>query len=186
MARETGKGISMDASPLTPQETACYQVLHRILANHLQQGMGWLTLLTVVVRLLGQCVLQGVVTRSVRLADLAFMDEIAQTLQAWFTQTPTQPLGLAVSLAQEEEPYGEQAAYTLWAGLGRVLTEYREEHGLTVWRAQRVAMRLLCDAGADLSRALAQDADERQRFLQVLQDGWRIHVHSNLRRRRTA
>jgi len=176
----------MDASPLTPQETACYQVLHRILANHLQQGMGWLTLLTVVVRLLGQCVLQVVVTRSVRLADLAFMDEIAQTLQAWFTQTPTQPLGLAVSLAQEEEPYGERAAYTLWAGLGRVLTEYREEHGLTVWSAQRVAMRLLCDAGADLSRALAQDADERQRFLQVLQDGWRIHVHSNLRRRRTA
>lgn len=154
----------MDASPLTPQETACYQVLHRILANHLQQGMGWLTLLTVVVRLLGQCVLQGVVTRSVRLADLAFMDEIAQTLQAWFTQTPTQPLGLAVSLAQEEEPYGERAAYTLWAGLGRVL----------------------CDAGADLSLALAQDADERQRFLQVLQDGWRMHVHSNLRRRRTA
>ncbi|MGE3538328.1 MAG: hypothetical protein AB7N91_12975 [Candidatus Tectimicrobiota bacterium] len=174
----------MDASPLTSQETACYQVMHRILANHLQQGMGWSTLLTVVVRLLGQCVLQVIVTRSVRLADLAFMDELTQILEMWFSQAPTQARGLVLSLPEEEAPYGEQAAYTLWAGLGRVLTEYREEHGLTVWSAQRVSMRLLCDAGVDLSLALAHDTDERQRFFQVLQEGWRSHVHSNLRRRR--
>lgn len=176
----------MDASPLTPQETACAQVLHRILANHLQHGMDWETVLTVVVRLLGQCVLQGVVTRSLRLADLEFLDEIAQIVQAWSGEAPTQTLGFAAALAQEDERASEQEAYTLWAGLGRVLTEYREEHGLTVWSAQRVAMRLLCDASVEISSVLGHDVEERQHFQQVVQDGWRLHVHTNLRRRRRA
>lgn len=176
----------MDASPLSPQEMACYQVLHQIVSNHLQQGMSWQTLLTILVRLLGQCVLQVVGARSLRLGDLEFMDEIGQTFEAWVSQPPAQRLDLAVTLAQEEAPYEEMAAYTLWAGLGRVLTEYREAHRLTVWHAQRIALRLLCDMGADISHALAHDADERRHFHAVLQDGWRTHVRSNLRRRRKA
>jgi len=155
-----------------------------MLANHLQHGMDWETVLTVVVRLLGQCVLQGVVTRSLRLADLEFLDEIAQIVQAWSEQEPTQLLGFAATLAQEDARASEQEAYTLWAGLGRVLTEYREEQGLSVWSAQRVAMRLLGDASAELSRVLAHDAEERQRFQGVVQDGWRLHVRTNLQRRR--
>ncbi len=175
----------MDAAPLSPHETACYQVLHQMVVNHLRQGMSWPTLLTIAVRLLGHCVVQSLITRSLRTDDLEFLDAIGTTLQAWVAQPPTHTFGLVELLDQAETPDEAQAASTLWTGLGRVLTEYREAHLLTVWHTQRVALRLLCNASAEMSDALAQDADARQHCQQVLQEGWRTLVRGHLHHRRT-